>query len=278
MGCMPTTMTPQVRFRTVDGVRIRYADSGGSQEPAVVLTSPWPESVYAFAPMWASLSGHARLFAVDLPGFGASERREDLLSPRAMGTFLAQLIAEADLGTAHLVAPDVGTSAALFAAAAHPERIASAIVGSGGTAVPIQLGEPLASWVLDPDLDKYRRMDPRMIVGATLDTSAGGISDDIRADYLACYDGERFAESMRYARRYPEELPVLAGLLPQITTPVTIINGRHDRVVPLANAEFLDQRLPTSRLVIIDAGHFAWEETPTQYASIILDSITGNWP
>jgi len=275
---MPTTMTPQVRFRTVDGVRIRYADSGGSQEPAVVLTSPWPESVYAFAPMWASLSGHARLFAVDLPGFGASERREDLLSPRAMGTFLAQLIAEADLGTAHLVAPDVGTSAALFAAAAHPERIASAIVGSGGTAVPIQLGEPLASWVLDPDLDKYRRMDPRMIVGATLDTIAGGISDDIRADYLACYDGERFAESMRYARRYPEELPVLAGLLPQITTPVTIINGRHDRVVPLANAEFLDQRLPTSRLVIIDAGHFAWEETPTQYASIILDSITGNWP
>ena len=275
---MPTTMTPQVRFRTVDGVRIRYADSGGSQEPAVVLTSPWPESVYAFAPMWASLSGHARLFAVDLPGFGASERREDLLSPRAMGTFLAQLIAEADLGTAHLVAPDVGTSAALFAAAAHPERIASAIVGSGGTAVPIQLGEPLASWVLDPDLDKYRRMDPRMIVGATLDTIAGGISDDIRADYLACYDGDRFAESMRYARRYPEELPVLAGLLPQITTPVTIINGRHDRVVPLANAEFLDQRLPTSRLVIIDAGHFAWEETPTQYASIILDSITGNWP
>jgi pimeloyl-ACP methyl ester carboxylesterase len=278
MGCMPTTMTPQVRFRTVDGVRIRYADSGGSQEPAVVLTSPWPESVYAFAPMWASLSGHARLFAVDLPGFGASERREDLLSPRAMGTFLAQLIAEADLGTAHLVAPDVGTSAALFAAAAHPERIASAIVGSGGTAVPIQLGEPLASWVLDPDLDKYRKMDPRVIVGATLDTIAGGISDDIRADYLACYDGDRFAESMRYARRYPEELPVLAGLLPQITTPVTIINGRHDRVVPLANAEFLDQRLPTSRLVIIDAGHFAWEETPTQYASIILDSITGNWP
>jgi pimeloyl-ACP methyl ester carboxylesterase len=71
---------------------------------------------------------------------------------------------------------------------------------------------------------------------------------------------------------------VLAGLLPQITTPVTIINGRHDRVVPLANAEFLSQRLPTSRVVIVDAGHFAWEETPTQYASIILDSITGNWP
>lgn len=97
---------------------------------------------------------------------------------------------------------------------------------------PIQLGEPLASWVLDPDLDKHPRMDPRVIVGVALDTIAGGIPDDIRADCLACYDGDRFAESMHYVRRYPEELPVLAGLLPQVTVPVTIINGRHDRVVP----------------------------------------------
>jgi alpha/beta hydrolase fold len=123
---MSTTTIPQVRFRTIDGVRIRYADSGGSPKPTAILTSPWPESVYV--------------------------------------------------------------------------------------------------------------------------------------------------------RRYPAELPVLAGLLPQIEMPVTIINGRHDRVIPLANAKFLDQRLPASRLVIIDAGHFVWEEEPAQYASAVLDSITGNWP
>jgi pimeloyl-ACP methyl ester carboxylesterase len=275
---MPTTTIPNIRFRTIDGVRIRYADTGSSRSPTVLLTSPWPESVYAFVPIWASLAEHARLFAVDLPGFGASERRDNLLSPRAMGEFLARLIAEADLGAPHVVVPDVGTVAALFAAFAHPERITSAIVGSCGAAVPIQLGEPLASWALDPDLGKYRRMDPRVIVGAALDTIAGGIPDDIRADYLDCYDGDRFTESTRYVRRYPEELPVLAGLLPQIRVPVTIINGRHDRVVPLANAEFLHQRLPTSRLVIIDAGHFVWEEAPAAYASAVLDSITGDWP
>jgi pimeloyl-ACP methyl ester carboxylesterase len=275
---MNTSLTASIKpqFRMVDGVKVRYADSGGSQEQVVLLTSPWPESVYAFAPMWTTLAEHARLFAVDLPAFGASERRDDLLSPRAMGGFLARLIAEADLGRPHIVAPDVGTSAALFAAAAHPERIASVIVGTGGAAVPLQLGEPLASWVLDPDLDKYRRMDPRAIVGVAVDTIAGGVPDDIRADYLACYDGDRFVESMRYVRRYPEELPVLAELLPQITTPVTLINGRHDRVVPVANAEFLDERLPNSRLVIIDAGHFVWEEAPAEYASIILDSLTGS--
>jgi pimeloyl-ACP methyl ester carboxylesterase len=274
---MYTTTAPQVQFRTVDGVRIRCADSGGSRESTILLTSPWPESLYAFAPMWTSLAERARLFAVDLPGFGASDRKAGLMSPRGMGGFLSGLIAEAELGTPHIVAPDVGTSAALFAAAAHPERIASVIVGTGGAAVPIQLGEPLRSWVLDPDVEQYRRMDPRAIVAAALDTIAGGVRDDVRADYLDCYDGDRFVESMRYVRAYPQELPALAELLPEIAAPVTIINGRDDRVVPLANAEFLDERLPKSRVVVIDGGHFIWEEAPAEYASVVLDSIAGNW-
>jgi pimeloyl-ACP methyl ester carboxylesterase len=273
---MLTTSIPEVRFRTVDGVRIRYADTGGAEGTVVLLTSPWPESVFAFAPIWNTLAQHARLFAIDLPGFGASERRDELMSPRAMGGFLAELLAETDLGTAHVVAPDVGTSAALFAAAAHPELIASVIVGTGGAAVPIELGEPLRSWVLDPDIDKYRRMDPKAIVNTAADTIAGGIPDDIRADYLNCYDGDRFVQSLAYVRRYPQELPELAELLPEITTAVTIINGRYDRVVPLANAEFLDARLPNSRAVIIDGGHFIWEEAPAEYASVVVEAISRN--
>jgi pimeloyl-ACP methyl ester carboxylesterase len=261
------------QFRVVDGVRIRYAESGGPAEPTLLLTSPWPESVYAFAGVWSSLADEARLVAIDLPGFGASEARDDLFSPRAMGEFVAAFIAEADLGRPYIVGPDVGTAAALFAAAAHPERIAGLIVGTGGAAVPLQLGEPLRSWVLDPDFDKFRRMDPRAIVGSAVDGIAGGVPDEIRADYLDCYDGDRFAESMRYVRRYPEELPELAELLPRIATPVTIINGRHDRVVPLVNAEFLDERLPSSRLVIIDAGHMVWEEAPGEYAAAVRDSL-----
>ena len=49
---------------------------------------------------------------------------------------------------------------------------------------------------------------------------------------------------------------------------------RYSRAVPT----LLDQRLPTNRLVIIDAGYFVWEEEPAKYAAAVLDSITGNWP
>jgi pimeloyl-ACP methyl ester carboxylesterase len=266
-----TSIEPQ--FRTIDGLEIRFADSGGPQEPVLLLTSPWPESLYAFTPMWPVLAEHARLFAVDLPGFGASEARDDLFSPRAMGEFLAELVVEAELGTPFVVAPDVGTSAALFAAAVHPDRFAGVAVGSGGAAVPLDLGEPLRSRVLDPDIEQYRTMDSRAIVDGVVDKVAGGVPDYIRADYRDCYAGERYFESMRYVRRYPQELPELAELLPQITMPVTLINGRDDWAVPLANVEFLDARLPNSRMAIIDGGHFVWEDAPAEYAAEILQSI-----
>lgn len=263
-----------IGFRTVDGVRIRVADSQRPAGPAILLTSPWPESVYAFAPIWASLAERFRLFAIDLPGFGGSERRAALLSPAAMGAFLVRLIDECGLGRPHLVAPDVGTSAALFAAAASPDSVTSLIVGSGGAAVPIALGEPLRGWTLDPDLDRFRAIDPAAIVSAALDTIPGHtFPTAIREDYLASYAGGRFVESMAYVRRYPDELPRLADRLPGIETPVLVFAGTRDRVVPLANAEFLAARLPRSRLVTLNAGHFVWEEAPDEYATLVADWV-----
>ena len=55
---LTASITPQ--FRVIDGVRIRYAESGGPQERTLLLTSPWPESVFAFAPMWTTLAEDAR--------------------------------------------------------------------------------------------------------------------------------------------------------------------------------------------------------------------------
>ena len=263
----------RILYRHLDGVRIRFAESEGPGGPTILLTSPWPESVYAFAPVWPALAGHARLLAVDLPGFGQSERRDDLLSPGAMGEFLVRLIEGFELDGPHVVAPDVGTSAALFAAALRPDLLSSVVVGSGGAAIPIQLGGALEQWTLAPDLEPFRAMDPRAIVAAALATIEGHtLPDEIREDYLDSYDGDRFVESMRYVRSYPDELPRLARRLPGIETPVQIIAGRHDRAVPLVNAEFLDERLPHSRLTIVDAGHFVWEEAADRYASII-----GEW-
>jgi len=82
---------------------------------------------------------------------------------------------------------------------------------------------------------------------------------------------------MRYVRTYPTELPVLRDLLPRIETPVQIIAGARDPAVPPVNAEFLHERLPKSKLDIIDAGHFNWEEAPDEYAALVTSWWSGGY-
>jgi pimeloyl-ACP methyl ester carboxylesterase len=66
---------------------------------------------------------------------------------------------------------------------------------------------------------------------------------------------------------------VLQGLLPAVRTPVHIVSGAHDDLVPPSNGRYLAQRLPDSQLSILDTGHFAWEQVPDQYAAIIAESV-----
>jgi pimeloyl-ACP methyl ester carboxylesterase len=194
-----------------------------------------------------------------------------LLSPRAMGEFLIRAADAFELEHPHVLGPDIGTAASLFAAALYPGRLRSLVVGSGGAAVPLQLGSRLKEWVESPDLERFRTADSRQIVASGLASlKRYALPDSIREDYLSSYEGDRFVESMRYVRTYPAELPVLRDLLPQIQTPVQIIAGRHDTAVPPVNAEFLHERLPHSKLDIIDSGHFTWEDAADDYAELVL--------
>jgi hypothetical protein len=44
---MSTSLNASIepQFRTFAGLRIHYAESSGSREPALPLTRPWPESL-----------------------------------------------------------------------------------------------------------------------------------------------------------------------------------------------------------------------------------------
>jgi pimeloyl-ACP methyl ester carboxylesterase len=258
------------RFRTIDGLAIRYAESEDRDDHALLL-SPWPESLFAFEPTWLRLAERTHLVAIDLPGFGHSQRSDALLAPRAMGEFVIRVADAFGLEHPHVVGPDVGTGAALFAAARRPGRLRSLVVGSGGAAFPLQLGGALNEWVQAPDLEQYRRADPRHIVNGALtaDIERYALPDYVREDYLSSYDGDRFVESMRYVRTYPTELPILRDLLPQIQTPVQIIAGARDPAVPPVNGEYLHERLPNSKLDLVDVGHFVWEDGADEYAALV---------
>ena len=147
-----------MQFRLIMGSSVRFAESEKRDDRALLL-SPWPESLLAFEPTWERLAEHTHLVAIDLPGFGHSQRRDALLSPRAMGEFIITTADAFGLASPHIVGPDIGTAAALFAAAAQPGRLRSLVVGSGAAAVPLQLGSRLNDRVQAPDLDRFRRAD-----------------------------------------------------------------------------------------------------------------------
>jgi pimeloyl-ACP methyl ester carboxylesterase len=265
-------------FRVHDGLRVRFADTRADSDTTVLLLAPWPESLWAFRRIWDRVTTLGRVVAIDLPGFGHSDGRPDVIAPNAAGAFLAGLVDEWGLGAPHVVGPDVGTSAALFLAARAPERVTSLTVGGGAVRVPIEAGGALKDVIEAPSLDVVRGLDARTNIGYAVE--AGAASDrepDVHEDYVSAYDLGRFAESARFVRHYPEQNPLLRDLLPTIGTPTQILAGRDDDLVPWSNNEYLDELLPHSELHALDAGHYAWEQAPEDYARLIVDWVSGGY-
>jgi pimeloyl-ACP methyl ester carboxylesterase len=195
-----------------------------------------------------------------------------------MGAFLIRLIDQWEIESPHLFAPDVGTSAALFAAAQNPGRLRSVIVGSGAATFPLQIAGALKDLVEAPDLTAFAALDPRDIVASSVSLiEKYELSPQAREDYLTFYDGDRFAESSRYVRSYGTELRVLGELLGQIKTPVLVLQGDHDPYVPPANGRYLDERLPNSSYHELDSGHFFWEDANEEFAALASGWVDGQY-
>jgi pimeloyl-ACP methyl ester carboxylesterase len=182
-----------------------------------------------------------------LPGFGHSEGRPDVLTPTAMGEFLGHFISKLGLGKPYLVAPDVGASAALFLAARHPDAVTGLVIGGGGAAYPLEVTGILADIIAAPGIEVFRGMD-RATLGASVEPAAAHDQEpEVWEDYVSGYENGRFAESARYVRSYPEQLPLLRDLLPGIQVPVHVFASADDPLVPVSNGEYLAQQRPHDR-------------------------------
>ena len=265
-------------FRVCDGVRVRFADTRAESDVTMLLLSPWPESVWAFRRIWDRISPLGRVVAIDLPGFGHSDSRPDLIAPDASGEFLARLIDEWGLGAPHIIGPDVGTAAALFLAAKSAEHVTSLTIGGGAVTFPVEAAGALKDVIEAPGLDVIRSQDARTNIGYAVESSAPRDSEpDVHEDYVSAYDLGRFAESCRFVRHYPKQNRVLRDLLPSITAPTLIMAGRDDDIVPWSNNQFLHDVLPNSEIHALDAGHYAWEQASGEYGRLVADWIGGGY-
>lgn len=268
--------TENMEFVDVDGLKIRFRRGRGRTGIPLVLTSPWPESLRAFDRVWPILGAEASLIAVDIPGFGHSQSRPQLMSPKAMGAFIPKILTALSLDRVHAIGPDVGTSALLFAATTHPNQFESLVVGSGATDAALA-GGPLKDLINVPSTVPFEKNGEEVAMGAIEQLLKTKPATQVLEDYRESSVGGRFAQAMAYVRAYPHDLQTLQAALPSIRTPVLSIWGKQDPLVPPENAKVLDQALPKTRSLLLDGGHFLWEDCAEDYASAILEWIRGGY-
>jgi pimeloyl-ACP methyl ester carboxylesterase len=261
-------------WRTIDGLKIRYAMNGKGGEK-IVLFSPWPESICAFAPVWSGLTKQFEVLAIDLPGFGRSQARDDLFGPQKMGEFIAKAIEEFSLISVHAVGLDVGAPSLLFAAQARPELFRSLIVGAGAVTYPLVVEGVLKSMIEAEALPPLNASE--VIAGFLASIRGYEVPRFVRDDYFGAYEGDRLTRSAALVRAYPKDLALLATRLASIKLPTAIVVGRNDPYGLARDAELLRERLPHARLDVLEAGHCFWEERAPEFESIVTQWVSGGF-
>src|SRR5258706_5209045 len=192
-----------VAWRTIDGLRIGYATNGRAGEK-VVLFSPWPESIFALARVWGGLTKQFEVLAIDLPGFGRSEARDDLCAPQKVGEFIAKAIDAFGLTSVHAVGLDVGAPSILFAALARPALFRSLIVGAGASTYPLAVEGALKSMIEAEALPPLNAVE---VIGGVFGSICGfAVPPFVRAGYFASYEGGWLTRGGALVRCRPQAL------------------------------------------------------------------------
>lgn len=100
-------------YITVNGHRIFYADSGASDKETILLIHGFPTSSWDWAKMWDGLAKNYRLVAMDMLGFGYSDKpNPHTYSIYEQADIVEGLAAQLGLTKFHVLAHDYGDTVA----------------------------------------------------------------------------------------------------------------------------------------------------------------------
>ncbi len=266
-----------LHYRTIAGVKVRYAHAPRKDCPTVLLMNPLPQSIIAFAPLWNGLASHFNLYAYDLPGFGGSEGGPDYMTFEAQGRFLRDFIAEFDIQSPHLVGPDVGMSAALAYVTHFPNEVASLMIGDGPGIAPSNNGSVINKIVKSAFWRQVFK-----IAGAATFVHAGNAlcyvnyvpNEEETSDYISSYSG-RIGPITQWFKKYPESLAYVDPKLSEIDKPVLIFWGAQDQLLLVENSQRLSERLKRSKLRIFEnCGHYSYQDQHEAFLSMVIHWVS----
>jgi pimeloyl-ACP methyl ester carboxylesterase len=281
VGFLAATARPRpgrVQFRSVETPGARLSTLQAGEGPPVIAIHGLGGTKGSFLPTVEALADDFRVIALDLPGFGDSDKPiRAAYDAHFFADTVVDLLDALALDQVHLIGNSLGGRVALEIALAYPERVSR-----------LALLAPSLAWLRDrPLLSLLRLTQPRLglvqlaprpvvqtvvhrlIPGADDGWTAAGVDEFLRA-YLTPSGRAAFYAAARHI--YIEEPHGDDGFwtrLPAVEADALFVWGRRDRLVPIAFARHVEAALPHARHVELDCGHVPQIESPGETHSAI---------
>jgi pimeloyl-ACP methyl ester carboxylesterase len=265
---------------TPDGRLLEYLAAGAGEGPALVFHTGTPSSVFAFSGVTsAATAAGLRLIGYSRPGYGRSTARPGRSVADAVDDVTA-LLDELGVNEFRALGWSGGGPHALACAALLPGRCRAVSLIASVAPYPAhgldflagmdqanveEFGAAIAGFdeidaLLRPEVEHYRQ-----ITGAALAEGLGGLLSSIDQAALTGAFADELALAFRGAvESGPEgwrddDLAFATDwgfAVSDISVPVAVWQGRHDRMVPFAHGEWLAAEIRTAEAHLFeDEGH-----------------------
>lgn len=238
-------------FVEADGFRIRYM-AAGQGTPLVHLHGAGGMRLTRAHDL---LSQHYRVIVFEMPGFGQSPANDRTGSVTELATTMASAVTRLGIDHFNLLATSFGARVALWLVLQHPGRVQALVLEGPGAIRPAGHKPPSGT---PEEMARMLFAHPERI-GA-----------------LAPADPAVQAKQRALVGRLrgPDRDTGLEGRLRDVTTPVLVLLGNLDRVMPPEMGRHYKELLPNCHLVFVhDAGHEISTDRPEAFAEVVQDFL-----
>lgn len=278
----------------LDGVTIHYL-RGGAGPPVILVHGLGSSAAVEFYYNLESLAGQHQVFAVDLPGFGRSDKPALEYTIELFVRVLRDFTRSLGLAPAAVMGVSMGGRIALGLALEAPELVDRLVlVDALGVGEPrpvlayrLLLTRGLGEMTLSGTARALRRMNPktiRRLWGWYLhrpNSVETILSDDRISDHSTLLSTPAYRaaylsalRSIAGTRRLRDGV-VVESRLSELRMPTLLVWGRHDHLFPPSHAEAARDKIPGARLEIFEAsGHTPQMEEPERFNGLVLDFLS----
>jgi pimeloyl-ACP methyl ester carboxylesterase len=243
----------------------------GRGDTTLLLLHGYGESLISFRPIFDLLARHYRVVALDLPGFGLSDKPIGSYSLATTVVRIQNFIARWIRGPVVIVGHSMGGEIAAAVGLAQPPPVkALVLISPAGYALGPWLGDSTVSW-------------PRkMWVGSTIAYmlpmhDPAWLSEPAdRAEYEPFSDPAYRESSHRVLEQF--DFAALRGRFANVTQPTLVIWGERDPTIPLSVGDSIVRELPLGQLVIIKGALHRPQETHPDEVVAQIERFLGRDP